>query len=101
LLELPVHWSLCDWPYFGWTSYHGGLLADPQAVERIWLEEFAAARAEHRLITYTMHPEAIGRGYCLRMLERLIGAMREQAEPWFATHAEIAAFVKDQIPAGR
>ncbi|HTT00398.1 MAG TPA: hypothetical protein VMI33_27670 [Streptosporangiaceae bacterium] len=29
LLELPGHWSLCDWPYFGWTSYHGGLLADP------------------------------------------------------------------------
>jgi hypothetical protein len=35
LLELPGHWSLCDWPYFGWTSYHGGLLADPAAVERI------------------------------------------------------------------
>ena len=29
LLELPGHWSLCDWPYFGWTSYDGGLLADP------------------------------------------------------------------------
>ena len=22
LLELPGHWSLCDWPYFGWTSSH-------------------------------------------------------------------------------
>ncbi len=91
LLELPGHWSLCDWPYFGWTPYHGGLLADPAAVERIWLEEFESARQEGRAVTYTMHPEAIGRGYLARMLDRLIGAMRDRGRPWFATHAEIAA----------
>jgi peptidoglycan/xylan/chitin deacetylase (PgdA/CDA1 family) len=91
LLELPGHWSLCDWPYFGWTPYQGGLLADPDAVERIWLEEFESARAEHRVVTYTMHPEAMGRGYLTRMLERLITGMRERGRPWFATHAQIAA----------
>jgi len=53
LLELPGHWSLCDWPYFGYTSLHGGLLADPAAVERVWLEEFESARQERRLVTYT------------------------------------------------
>ena len=37
LLEIPGHWSLCDWPLFGYTSYQGGLLADPSAVERSWL----------------------------------------------------------------
>ena len=91
LLELPGHWSLCDWPYFGYTPYHGGLLADPAAVERIWLDEFESARAEHRVVTYTMHPEAIGRGYLIRMLDRVITAMRDRGRPWFATHAEIAA----------
>jgi peptidoglycan/xylan/chitin deacetylase (PgdA/CDA1 family) len=91
LLELPGHWSLCDWPYFGWTAYHGGLLADPAAVERIWLDEYESARGERRLVTYTMHPEAIGRGYLTRMLGRLIAAMRERGRPWFATHAQIAA----------
>ncbi len=91
LLELPGHWSLCDWPYFGWTPYHGGLLADPAAVERIWLEEFESARQEHRVVTYTMHPEAIGRGYLLRMLRRVIICMLDGGRPWFATHAEIAA----------
>jgi peptidoglycan/xylan/chitin deacetylase (PgdA/CDA1 family) len=91
LLEIPGHWSLCDWPYFGWTPYHGGLLADPAAVERIWLEEFESARQDHRAVTYTMHPEAIGRGYLLRMLERVISAMRGRGRPWFATHAQIAA----------
>jgi peptidoglycan/xylan/chitin deacetylase (PgdA/CDA1 family) len=91
LLELPGHWSLCDWPYFGWTAYQGGLLADPAAVERIWLDEYESARDERRLVTYTMHPEAIGRGYLTRMLSRVITAMREHGRPWFATHAQIAA----------
>jgi peptidoglycan-N-acetylglucosamine deacetylase len=90
LLELPGHWSLCDWPYFGWTPYHGGLLADPAGVERIWLEEYESARRDRRAITYTMHPEAIGRGYLARMLERVITGMRERGRPWFATHAQIA-----------
>lgn len=91
LLELPGHWSLCDWPYFGWTPYHGGLLADPAAVERTWLEEFESAREDGRAVTYTMHPEAIGRGYLLRMLRRVITGMQERGRPWFATHAQIAA----------
>ena len=99
LLELPGHWSLCDWPYFGWTPYHGGLLADPAAVERIWLEEFESARQEHRVVTYTMHPEAIGRGYLMRMLRRVITGMLGPGRPWFATHAQIAALASE--PAAR
>lgn len=99
LLELPGHWSLCDWPYFGWTPYHGGLLADPAAVERIWLDEFESARAEHRVVTYTMHPEAIGRGYLIRMLDRVITAMAERGRPWFATHADIAALAAAPVTA--
>ncbi len=91
LLELPGHWSLCDWPYFGWTPYHGGLLADPAAVERIWLEEYESARQDHRAVTYTLHPEAIGRGYLLQMLRQLITGMLSAGRPWFATHAELAA----------
>ena len=91
LLELPGHWSLCDWPYFGWTPYHGGLLADPAAVRRIWVDEYESARAESRTVTFTMHPEAIGRGYLTGMLKQVILAMLERGKPWFATHAQIAA----------
>ena len=38
-----------------------------------------------------MHPEAIGRGYLLRMLRRVLTSMLDRGRPWFATHAEIAA----------
>jgi peptidoglycan/xylan/chitin deacetylase (PgdA/CDA1 family) len=95
LLELPGHWSLCDWPYFGYTSYQGGLLADPAAVERSWLEEFESARQDHRVVTYTMHPEAIGRGYLVRMLDRVITTMQHRGRAWFATHAQVAALAAE------
>jgi peptidoglycan-N-acetylglucosamine deacetylase len=91
LLELPGHWSICDWPYFGWTAYHGGLLADPAAVQRIWFDEYQTALAEGGVITYTMHPEAIGRGYLTAMLTRLIDQMTSRGRPWFATHSQLAA----------
>jgi hypothetical protein len=45
-----------------------------------------------------MHPEAIGRGYLIRMLDRVITGMRERGRPWFATHAQIAALAS-QPPA--
>jgi peptidoglycan/xylan/chitin deacetylase (PgdA/CDA1 family) len=68
-----------------------GLLADPDAVERIWLSEFESARQEGRAVTYTMHPEAIGRGYLVRMLDRVINGMAGRGRTWFATHARLAA----------
>ena len=93
LLELPGHWSLCDWPLFGFTSRHGGLLADPAGVERVWLDEYESARRDRRVVTYTMHPEAIGRGYTMQMLERIVAGMRDRGRPWFATHTQIADLV--------
>ena len=60
-------------------------------MERIWLAEFESARQDRRAVTYTMHPEAIGRGYLARMLESVITQMAGHGRPWFATHAQIAA----------
>ena len=44
-------------------------------------------------MTYTMHPEVIGRGYRAKLLDRLITQMSESARVWFATHGDVAAFV--------
>jgi len=38
-----------------------------------------------------MHPEAVGRGYLIRMLRRVITGMLGGGRPWFATQAQIAA----------
>lgn len=90
LLELPPHWSLDDWPYFEWTIDTGGNLADPATFLRVWLDEFESAVCERRHVTYTMHPEVIGRGYRIAILRQLIEAISGRANVWFATHGSVA-----------
>ncbi len=90
ILELPVHWSLDDWPRFGWSIDHGGNVAHPVEMLESWHAEFCSARAEGRLVTYTMHPEVIGRAYRLAQLERLIELIEGTGDVWFAALADIA-----------
>jgi peptidoglycan/xylan/chitin deacetylase (PgdA/CDA1 family) len=91
ILELPVHWSLDDWPHFAWLIDSGGNSMEPGSLLRIWLEEFESALADGRHVTFTMHPEMIGRGYRMRMLREFIETISSRANVWFATHGEVAA----------
>lgn len=93
ILELPVHWSLDDWPRFGWNIDGGGNVADPDELTRCWIAEFDSARAEHRHTSFTMHPEVIGRPYRLAALERVIEHMADAGDVWFATMADVADHV--------
>ena len=76
LVELPVHWSLDDWPYYSWQSGRG-LLSDPAAVGAVWLGEFREALAEGGHVTYTFHPEVSGR--------RRVAALRQLLEHMSST----------------
>jgi peptidoglycan/xylan/chitin deacetylase (PgdA/CDA1 family) len=77
LVEVPVSWALDDWPHFEPSSSgdRDGLSA-PSKVLEIWTEElrYAHAHAPGGLLTVTMHPECIGRGHRMAMLERFIDA---------------------------
>lgn len=77
LVEVPVSWALDDWPHFEPSSSgdRDGLSA-PSKVLEIWTEElrYAWAHAPGGLLTITMHPECIGRGHRMAMLERFIDA---------------------------
>jgi len=77
LVEVPVSWALDDWPHFepSATGDRDGLSA-PSKVLEIWTEElrYAHAHAPGGLLTVTMHPECIGRGSRMAMLERFIDA---------------------------
>jgi peptidoglycan/xylan/chitin deacetylase (PgdA/CDA1 family) len=97
ILEIPVHWSLDDWPYFAWMVEAGGRLADPDMVRKLWLEEFRQACSESRMVTYTMHPEVIGRGYRIEMLRAVINQIKDSGDAWIATHSEVARIA---VPAG-
>jgi len=76
LVEVPISWALDDWPHFEPGDRGVGPMSAPSKVEEIWLAELRYAW-EHEpggVLTITMHPEAIGRGHRIAMLERFIEA---------------------------
>jgi peptidoglycan/xylan/chitin deacetylase (PgdA/CDA1 family) len=90
ILEIPVHWSLDDWPYVGWSLDGGGNAVDPAEMIRSWTAEFESARAERRHTSFTMHPEAIGRPYRLAHLEKFIEHVAASCDVWFARLDQVA-----------
>jgi peptidoglycan/xylan/chitin deacetylase (PgdA/CDA1 family) len=86
ILELPVHWSLDDWPYFGIGPDRAG---DVALWRRTWTAELEQAAGEGRVVTLTMHPEIVGRGHRIAALAQLLRWARERGLR-FASHAEVA-----------
>jgi peptidoglycan/xylan/chitin deacetylase (PgdA/CDA1 family) len=77
LLEAPVYWALDDWPHFEPGPGRDGL-APPSRVLEIWTSElrYAYEHAPGGLLTVTMHPECIGRGHRMAMLEAFLLEVR-------------------------
>ncbi len=95
VVELPVEWLLDDYPYFGFERYQAVRPhIAPADVLAIWMAEFNKAYEEGTLFVLTMHPKYIGHRSRIAMLENLIGYMLSRRNVWFATHEEIARYVK-------
>jgi peptidoglycan/xylan/chitin deacetylase (PgdA/CDA1 family) len=81
LIELPVSWTLDDFPHFEylWTATHlqQGLNRADDVLAN-WLDDFRylARSQEWGVITYTFHPQVIGRGHRMLALERLIEGLQ-------------------------
>lgn len=95
VVEMPVSWVLDDFPHFEYVR--GGVgpanIKSAAQVSQIWYEEFSffASEISDGCFTLTMHPQVIGRGPRIRMLNELIGRMRETTGVEFATLAAAAA----------
>lgn len=77
LIEMPISWSLDDYPHFEFVRTETTILAGLQparAVMQSWLDEFLYMKktVEWGVLTYTMHPYVIGRGYRMLALEQLV-----------------------------
>jgi len=97
MVELPVEWILDDYPYF-WMDRSSTIrpTLNPDEVLAIWRAEFDMAYDEGGLFILTMHPHVIGHRARLRMLEQLIVHMQARPGVWFATHEQIARYVKGE-----
>jgi peptidoglycan/xylan/chitin deacetylase (PgdA/CDA1 family) len=101
LVELPVDWSLDDWPYFGlhWPAHHVGLRT-PDEVYQIWAADFdfLYQRLGEGVYILTMHPQIIGRGHRLLMLERLIEYIKGHKGVTFKTMSQVAGEWRQRNP---
>src|SRR3954465_12796546 len=88
ILELPIHWSLDDYIWFGM-----GRGTQPTATSawlEAWTDGAGSAAGEGRPTTLPFPPEVIGRGYRAVALGRLLAQLAE-AGATVVTHGELAA----------
>jgi len=83
LIEMPISWSLDDFPHFEYLRTPQGLFPGLQNANNVlenWTDEFTymTRNANWGLLTYTFHPFVIGRGHRMLLLERLIRNLTEQ-----------------------
>lgn len=106
LVELPFTWGLDDFPAFEFVASRNGViqgLAAPSQIYEIWAGDFEYLhdRVGEGVYILTMHPQCIGRGHRLLMLERLVEHIRNSSGVTFKTMSEVAReFKSANLPAG-
>lgn len=96
IVELPPEWIRDDAVYFNMMRFSAlRPYTPPSSVEEIFRAEFDAAWAEGGLFLLTMHPHVIGHRSRIALLGRLIRHMKDTGRCWFATHAQVAQWCRD------
>jgi len=97
LLEMPVSWTLDDYPHFEFvrtpTSVLQGLM-NASAVLENWVNDFLYMKnhLEWGVITYTFHPFVIGRGHRMLALEKLVRILTENGATFMKLEEAAAEF---------
>jgi peptidoglycan/xylan/chitin deacetylase (PgdA/CDA1 family) len=95
IVEIPVEWIRDDAVYFPMDRYTAVRpYASTDAVLKIWTDEFEGAWTDGGLFQLTMHPHVSGHRSRMRILDDLITHIADRGSVWFATHAQIAEYVK-------
>ena len=96
VVELPPEWIRDDAVYFNMHRFTGlRPYTPPSAVLEIFTKEFDVAYEEGGMYILTMHPHIIGHRSRLTLLDELIQHMKTKTGVWFATHADIAKYAKE------
>jgi peptidoglycan-N-acetylglucosamine deacetylase len=95
IVEVPVEWVRDDAVYFMMNRFQSlRPYTPPKDVLDIFLREFDAAYQAGGLFQLTMHPHIITPRSRIWILEEVIRHAQAKGDVWFATHAEVAAYVK-------
>jgi peptidoglycan-N-acetylglucosamine deacetylase len=93
LWELPMSFELDDWPHFQFNFDPSRVgLSAPGKVLEIWTGEldWMHEHVDGGVLVVTMHPQVIGRGHRVAMVERFIGHCRELGDVGFARMGDVA-----------
>lgn len=100
LVELPVAWHLDDFPWFEYVPPRGGNMTSPSSVLEVWKGDFDYAYREEPggVLTVTMHPQVIGRGHRMLLLEQFIEHVQAHEDIEFSTMQDVAAAYRAANP---
>jgi peptidoglycan/xylan/chitin deacetylase (PgdA/CDA1 family) len=90
LVELAIDWTLTETPYLG----QNGRMPSPELLFQLYKDEFDGAYQEGTMFVLTLHPYMSGHRAPMKHLNELVGYMKSKPGVWFATCAQIAAYVK-------
>lgn len=105
LLEMPISWSLDDYPHFEFQVTKGTVLPGLQSADgvlRNWTDDFdyMTEIQDWGILTYTFHPFVIGRGHRMKMMDRLIRHLRSKGAV-FMTMEEATAEARSRLQGQR
>ena len=92
LVELPISWSLDDFPHF--EFFRGSGLMNASLVLENWLGDFKFMQSEtdSGVLTYTFHPQVIGRGHRMLILEELITQLKGNGANFISAEHAVSNF---------
>jgi peptidoglycan/xylan/chitin deacetylase (PgdA/CDA1 family) len=97
LIEMPVSWTLDDYPHFEFVRTPNAILPGLMSANQVlqnWTDDFLYMLQTHDwgVITYTFHPFVIGRGHRMLMLERLINKLIEYDAVFLTMESAVQEF---------
>jgi peptidoglycan/xylan/chitin deacetylase (PgdA/CDA1 family) len=104
LIEMPISWSLDDYPHFEYMRTAETVspgLHSAREVMASWFDEFRYMKkaVDHGILTFTMHPFVIGRGYRMLVFEELVGKLAAEGAV-FTTMEAAALEARDTLLRG-
>jgi peptidoglycan/xylan/chitin deacetylase (PgdA/CDA1 family) len=106
LLEMPISWSLDDFPHFEYIRNPNGSiqqgLMNATAVLENFVDDYTymtRVQPDFGILTYTFHPHVIGRGHRMMMLERLIQKLMEDGAVFMTMEQAMGEWLARNQPA--
>jgi peptidoglycan/xylan/chitin deacetylase (PgdA/CDA1 family) len=99
LVEMPISWSLDDYPHFEYTRTDVGILPgnmNARLVFENFINDYRYMRKHYDwgVLTYTFHPHVVGRGHRMLMLEHMIETLRAEDATFVTMEAAVEEYRK-------